>query len=52
MVIGGGSTHEIRIESSDARIYIYQNIDRWVKIHIDDIPELIKELERISKDEK
>jgi hypothetical protein len=53
--IAEGSTYGIEVEEKGATIFFTQlyttNEDRWVRIHFDDIPELIKELERISKDE-
>lgn len=51
MKIAEGSTCEVRIEESGASVFIAQGDDRWIKIHVDNLPELIKELERISKSE-
>lgn len=52
MKIAEGSIHEIKIDSTGASVFISQGDDRWIKIHIDDLPELIKELTRISKGEE
>jgi len=40
MVIGGGSVVEIKLETTNSTVILNQG-DAWVKVHIDDIPELI-----------
>lgn len=52
MKIAEGSRYEIIVREFQALVQIIsQNSGEGVLIHIDDIPELIKELKRISKDE-
>jgi hypothetical protein len=45
MIIGGGSTTELRIETTNNSMIINQG-DNWVKVHIDDIEELIYAMEK------
>ena len=47
MKIGGGSTTELIIEVTNNTFIINQG-EAWVKIHLDDIPEVIEALKRYA----
>ena len=50
MKIAEGSTFEFEIIDEANRVLIHQD-NHWVKIHIDDLQKIIKELDRISRGE-